>query len=84
MSATHDQGIKPIDVAVGDSVYINLAKKLDSGYTSMGIANRKLGRQRVGPFKVKRMVGTNAAELELPKKLKELEDMASHLSPTLD
>lgn len=42
-------------------VYLNLHR----GYTIAGV-HRKFGQQRVGAFKIKRVVGPLAYELELP------------------
>jgi hypothetical protein len=44
--------------------------RLHHGYHVPGAGNAKLGVQRVGPFNVKRAIGANAYELELPARWK--------------
>lgn len=48
---------------VGDTVYINIARKLDGGYSVAGINSVKLGPQRAGSFPILEIVGKNACRL---------------------
>jgi hypothetical protein len=48
MASTYDKGRRISDIRVGDKVYINLAKRNESGYSASGINAPKLGPQRVG------------------------------------
>lgn len=63
MTKTHyDNKRLPLFLKPGDMAYL----RLHHGYTIAGKPNRKLGQQRVGPFRVMRRVGRLAYELELP------------------
>jgi hypothetical protein len=55
-----------LDIAEGDTVFINLAKKDRDGYKAVGIVSRKLGPQRAGPLRVLEMVGENACRVDIP------------------
>jgi hypothetical protein len=60
MATAYDNGRRITDIQVGDKVYINLAKKKESGYSASDINAPKLGPQRVGPFLVTEKAGENA------------------------
>ena len=62
MKASTDKKRQDFTLAVGDFAYIRLHK----GYHLPGIPKAKLGQQRVGPFEVEAVVGTNAYKLKLP------------------
>jgi hypothetical protein len=66
MASTYDQSHRITDIRVGDYVFINFAKKTESGYTVSGIQSRKLGPQRAGPFLVLAMAGENACHVDIP------------------
>jgi hypothetical protein len=66
MASTYDKGHRITDIHVGDKVFINLAKKAESGYTAAGINAPKLGPQRVGPFLVTEKAGENAFRVDIP------------------
>lgn len=55
---------KPVDIAVGDKVYLNLG----DGYSIPGITESKLHQQRVGPFRLLERVGPLAACFEKKKR----------------
>ena len=58
----YDQSHKPLDLAVGEHALLRLHK----GYHIPSVTSRKLGAQRVGPFKVLEKVGNLAYRLEFP------------------
>ena len=58
----YDQSHKPLDLAVGQYVLLRLHK----GYHIPSVTSRKLGAQRVGPFKIIEKIGGLAYRLELP------------------
>jgi hypothetical protein len=66
MAAAHDKGRRIADIRKGDYVFVNFAKRNETGYTVAGINAPKLGPQRVGPFLVTEMVGHNACRVDLP------------------
>jgi hypothetical protein len=66
MAATYDKGHRISDIRVGDRVFINFAKKNDTGYTAPGIKTPKLAPQRIGPFLVLEKVGENAFKIDIP------------------
>ena len=62
MKDRYDQGHRPVRFKVGQSVLL----KLHHGYKIPRHISRKFSIQRVGPFKIKRVVGRLAYELGLP------------------
>jgi predicted nucleic acid-binding Zn ribbon protein len=66
MAATYDKNRHLVDIRLGDQVFINFSKRNESGYTAAGIRAPKLGPQRVGPFRVLEMIGTNACRVDIP------------------
>jgi hypothetical protein len=63
MKLATDKKRLPFTLAVGDKAYLRLHK----GYHLPGIPKAKLGQQRVGPFEVLAIVGSNAYKLKLPE-----------------
>lgn len=57
-----DKKRSEFNLAVGDKAYI----RLHEGYHLPGIPKPKIGQQRVGPFEVEAIIGTNAYRLKLP------------------
>jgi hypothetical protein len=66
MAATYDKDRRISDICKGDYVFVNFAKRNETGYSAAGINAPKLGPQRVGPFLVTEMVGQNACRVDLP------------------
>jgi hypothetical protein len=66
MASTYDKGHRISDIRAGDRVFINFAKRTESGYSAAGVNAPKLGPQRVGPFLVIEMVGENACRVDIP------------------
>ena len=62
MKIVTDKKRLDFSLAVGDKAYLRLHK----GYHLPGIPKAKLGQQRVGPFEVVAVVGSNAYKLKLP------------------
>lgn len=61
MKRQYDAKHQPLRLQSGDQAYVRLHK----GFQVAGV-HRKLGQQYAGPFLVKRPVGNNAYELDLP------------------
>jgi hypothetical protein len=66
MKLSTDKKRSEFSLAVGDMAYLRLHK----GYHLPGIPKAKLGQQRVGPFEVLAIVGSNAYKLKLPESWK--------------
>ena len=62
MKQRYDTTRRPITLHPGDKVML----KLHKGYQIPGNLGPKLGKQRVGPFTIERMVGRLACRLKLP------------------
>jgi len=62
MKLAADERRQEFQLAVGDKAYLRLHK----GYHLPGIPKAKIGQQRVGPFEVENVVGSNAYKLKLP------------------
>ncbi|KDN69113.1 hypothetical protein CSUB01_12601, partial [Colletotrichum sublineola] len=58
-----DDKHREVEFAEGDKVYLRLGK----GYSLPGKPKKKWSPQRAGPFRVVRVVGPGACELDLPK-----------------
>ena len=58
----YDQSHKPLNLAVGEYALLRLHK----GYHIPSVTSRKLGAQRVGPFKVLEKIGNLAYRMEFP------------------
>jgi hypothetical protein len=63
MKIATDKKRLDFSLAVGDKAYLQLHK----GYRLPGIPKAKLGQQRVGPFEVLTIIGSNAFKLKLPE-----------------
>ena len=63
MKLAADKKRSEFSLAVGDKAYLRLHK----GYHLPGIPKAKLGQQRVGPFEVLAIIGSNAYKLRLPE-----------------
>jgi hypothetical protein len=70
MAAVYDKTHRITDIRPGDRVFINFAKRNESGYVASGINSHKLGPQRVGPFLVTEMCGPNACRVDIPSEWK--------------
>jgi hypothetical protein len=70
MAAVYDKTHRITDIRPGDRVFINFAKRNESGYVASGISSHKLGPQRVGPFLVTEMCGPNACRVDIPSEWK--------------
>ena len=74
---------KPRKYKIGDKLWINNALFKDAYLKSQ--ASEKLITKRFGPFKVTKLVGRNAVELELPDHVK-IDKVVniSHTTPYFD
>jgi hypothetical protein len=65
MKAIYDEKRKPVEIHVEDEVYLKLAKGVDNGYKLLDNFT-KFSFNKMGPYKVAKVISPLSFELELP------------------
>lgn len=65
MKAIYDKKRKPVEIHIRDKVYLKLAKEVDNGYKLLDNFT-KFSFNKIGPYKVTRVITPLSFELELP------------------